>query len=248
MAEVAGSVETVGADVETAVAEGLAILGVERDEVEIEVLEEPSRGVFGLGAREARVRVTVRPTPASAADVEGVRDVAEAAEDVPAEGEEDASAEGEEGEIARGTVLELLELMGVEDARVETRRAEADREGELAPLVLDVTAPHDDLVGPNGETLYALQRITRLIVGREQGSRTHLVVDVNGFRSRRQQSLRRLARRLAKQAVATDRTVVLEPMPPNERRIIHIALRDHPGVRTESIGEGDRRKVTIIPR
>ena len=240
MADVAGSVETVGADVESAVAEGLAILGVERDEVEVEVLEEPSRGVFGLGAREARVRVTVKPEPTPAVEVEEAGDVAEVPEVAP--------AEGEEIEVARSTLLELLELMGIEDASVETRRAEADREGEVAPLVLDVTAPHDDLIGPNGETLYALQRIARLIVGREQESRTHLVVDVNGFRSRRRQSLRKMARRLADQAVATDRTVVLEPMPPNERRIIHIALRDHPGVRTESIGEGDRRKVTIIPR
>jgi spoIIIJ-associated protein len=240
MAEVAGSVETVGTDVETAVAEGLAMLGVERDEVEVEVLEEPSRGVFGLGAREARVRVTVKPELASAADLDEDRDVAEAVED--------GSEADDEGEIARSTLLELLALMGVEDARVETRRAKADREGEVAPLVLDVVTPHDDLVGPDGETLYALQRIARLIVGREQESRTLLVVDVNGFRSRRQQTLRSLAQRLAKQAVATDRTVVLEPMPPNERRIIHIALRDHPGVRTESVGEGDRRKVTIIPR
>jgi spoIIIJ-associated protein len=245
MSDVAGSVETVGADVESAVAEGLAILGVGRDEVEVEVLDEPSRGVFGFGAREARVRVTVKPEPAHAAEA---GDVAEAPEVAPTEGEEFASVEGDEIEVARSTLLELLELMGIEDAKVETRRAEPDREGEVAPLVLDVTAPHDDLIGPNGETLYALQRIARLIVGREQESRTHLLVDVNGFRSRRQQSLRKLARRLAKQAVATDRTVVLEPMPPNERRIIHIALRDHPGVRTESIGEGDRRKVTIIPR
>ena len=240
MAEMADLVETVGTDVEAAVAEGLAILGVGRDEVEVEVLEEPSRGVFGLGAREARVRVSVKPELAYATDLDEDADVAEAAGQI--------SEEAEESEIARGTLLELLELMGVEDAEVEARRAEADRDEETAPLVLDIIAPDDDLVGPRGETLYALQRIARLIVGREQESRTHLVVDVNGFRSRRQQSLRRLARRLANQAVETDRTVVLEPMPPNERRIIHIALRDHPGVRTESVGEGDRRKVTIIPR
>ena len=76
----------------------------------------------------------------------------------------------------------------------------------------------------------------------------HLVVDVGGFKARREKSLRRLARRTAEQALRTGRTVVLEPMPPHERRIIHLALRDHPDVVTESVGERDHRKVTIIPR
>ncbi len=74
-----------------------------------------------------------------------------------------------------------------------------------------------------------------------------MVIDVEGYRARREQQLRRLARRMADQAIELGRTMVLEPMPPNERRIIHIELRDHPSVATESIGEGARRKVTIIP-
>jgi spoIIIJ-associated protein len=87
-----------------------------------------------------------------------------------------------------------------------------------------------------------------MIVGQETARRSQLVVDVEGFKARREQSLRRLAERMAEQAVRTNRTVTLEPMPPNERRIIHIALRDHPHVTTESVGEGERRKVTIIPK
>ena len=94
----------------------------------------------------------------------------------------------------------------------------------------------------------ALQHITRLVVGREIESRVHLVVDVAGFKARRQKSLGRLARRMAEQAMRTRRTVTLEPMPPHERRIIHLTLRGHSDVTTESIGEKDRRKVTIIPR
>jgi spoIIIJ-associated protein len=74
------------------------------------------------------------------------------------------------------------------------------------------------------------------------------VIDVEGFKARREKSLHRLAHRMAKQAMRTNRTVRLEPMPPHERRIIHLALREHPGVTTDSVGEGDRRKVTIIPR
>ena len=93
-----------------------------------------------------------------------------------------------------------------------------------------------------------MQRITRLIVGREMAGRVRLVVDVDGFKARREQSLRRLARRMAEQAARTGHTAVLEPMSPYERRIVHIALREHPQVTTQSVGEGDRRKVTTIPR
>lgn len=73
------------------------------------------------------------------------------------------------------------------------------------------------------------------------------MVDVEGYRARRERQLRRLARRMAQQAVERGRTMVLEPMPAHERRIIHLELRDHEQVRTESVGEGERRKVTIIP-
>ncbi len=246
MAEMERAIEAAGADVEAAVASGLARLGVDRDAVEIEVLDEGSRGVFGLGGRAARVRLTPKlktvPRPAPAVPSEPV--AAPAAE--PAE---PAVAERGEAEVAQGALLELLAFLGMDEAQVSVRRAEpAAGEGE-PPLVLDVRGPGTDvLVGYRGETLAALQRITRLIVGREMAGRVRLVVDVDGFKARREQSLRRLAQRMAEQAVRTGRTAVLEPMSPYERRIVHIALREHPQVTTQSVGEGDRRKVTIIPR
>jgi spoIIIJ-associated protein len=104
------------------------------------------------------------------------------------------------------------------------------------------------LIGRRGETLTALQYITRLIASRELQRRANIVLDVEGYKSRREQMLRRLANRMADQAIQLGRTVSLEPMPPYERRIVHLALRDHPEVTTQSVGEGDRRKVTIIPR
>ena len=246
MAEMERAIEAAGADVEAAVASGLARLGVDRDAVEIEVLDEGSRGVFGLGGRAARVRLTPKlktvPRPAPAVPSEPV--AAPAAE--PAE---PAVAEKGEAEVAQGALLELLAFLGMDEAQVNVRRAEpAAGEGE-PPLVLDVRGPGTDvLVGYRGETLAALQRITRLIVGREMAGRVRLVVDVDGFKARREQSLRRLARRMAEQAVRSGHTAVLEPMSPYERRIVHIALREHPQVTTQSVGEGDRRKVTIIPR
>ncbi len=104
------------------------------------------------------------------------------------------------------------------------------------------------LIGPRAETLNALQYISGLIVSKEIGRTIPLVVDVEGFRARRMEQLRQLARRMADQAIKTGRRQVLEPMPASERRIIHMELRNHPQVSTESIGEEPRRKVTIIPK
>jgi spoIIIJ-associated protein len=104
------------------------------------------------------------------------------------------------------------------------------------------------LIGRRAETLNALQYIAGLIVSKELGRSLSLIIDVEGYRSRREGQLRQLARRMADQAVKTGRRQVLEPMPANERRIIHIELRQHSGVTTESIGEEPRRKVTILPK
>ncbi|HPV08785.1 MAG TPA: R3H domain-containing nucleic acid-binding protein, partial [Aggregatilineales bacterium] len=103
------------------------------------------------------------------------------------------------------------------------------------------------LIGRHGDTLNALQYITRLIVSRELQRRANIVVDVEGYKARREESLHKLAERMAQKAIQTGRTVTLDPMPPNERRVIHVALRDDARVETESIGTGDNRRVTIIP-
>ena len=120
--------------------------------------------------------------------------------------------------------------------------------GKLRPLFVDI---HGDdlslLIGRGGDTLDAFQYIVRLILGKELKKPVPVIIDVEGYRARREQTLRRLARRMADQALERGRTLSLEPMPPNERRIIHIELRENPDVRTQSVGEGDRRKVTIIP-
>jgi spoIIIJ-associated protein len=252
-------VETTGENIEAALAAGLVQLGVQRDDVEIEVLDEGKRGVLGLGARDARVRLTLRPTPApaDAAPVETGADETtpssvqpDAEPDAaPAASESEDESDLKEAEIARSALLELLALMGLDQVQVEVIQAEPVVGEKDTPWVLNIQGPGSDiLIGPRGQTLAALQHITRLVVGRELSGWVHLVVDVEGFKARRTRSLHRLAQRMAEQAIRTDRTVVMEPMPPHERRIIHLVLRDHPGVRTESVGAGERRKVTIIPR
>jgi spoIIIJ-associated protein len=137
--------------------------------------------------------------------------------------------------------------MGIETT-IQIRRAQAAEEEGDPPWILDIQGRDlGVLIGRHGETLDALQYITRLIVSRELQSRANVVVDVEGYKSRRETSLRKLALNMAAQARQMGRTMTLEPMPPNERRIIHIALRDDNTVRTESVGMGEHRRVTIIP-
>jgi len=149
---------------------------------------------------------------------------------------------------ARGTLMELLSRMNVR-AEVAAAWGELDTlTGERA-IVLDVQG--DDLgmlIGRKGETLAALQYLTRLILSKQSGEGVDVVVDVQGHKRRREEQIRRMARRMADQAAQRQRTMTLEPMPANERRLVHIELRDHPAVRTESVGEGHSRKVTIIPK
>ena len=241
MADAGRVVEVVGENVQAAIADGLVRLEVDRDAVEIEVLDDGSKGLFGLGAREARVRLSVKPSAGPQPDSALVKE--------PAVVKPATSVSKEETDVTRGVLLDLLALMGIEEVQVDARRAEPDEDEKEPPLVFDVHGPGTDvLIGRRGKTIAALQHIARLIVGREIGGRVHLVVDVEGFKARREKSLHRLAHRMAEQATHTNRTVMLEPMPPHERRVIHVALRGNPDVTTESVGERDRRKVTIIPR
>jgi len=143
-------------------------------------------------------------------------------------------------------VLEkVLELMAVPANVVLQSRAP----GEQEAVCLDIEG--DDLgilIGRRGETLSSLQYVANLMVSRRLKSRVGLVVDVEGYRQRRYDSLRQLARRLAEQVRSTGRSVTLEPMPAGERRVIHLELRDNPHVTTQSIGEGDARKIAILSK
>ena len=153
----------------------------------------------------------------------------------------------DEARVAVETLQELLSKMQIE-AQVTAYYVEAADENEEGPLVLQVSGRDlGMLIGRRGETLADLQYITRLIVSRDLQRRANLVVDVERYKSRRERRLRSLALRMAKQATQRGRTVTLEPMAAYERRIVHLALRDRTDVYTQSVGEGDERKVTIVP-
>jgi spoIIIJ-associated protein len=217
------SAEASGRTVDEAIEKALEDLGADAEQVETEILTEGSRGLLGLGAEEARVRVTV---------VE------------PEKPQEPVSTGEEVAEISLDVVRELLRHMGVQ-AQVVVQESD---QGEVSPTVLDVTG--DDLgilIGRQGETLRDLQYVARLIVSRKLQRWVNIVVDVGGYKRRREKILTELAGRMAERVVAEGKPVTLEPMPAHERRIVHMALRDHDLVRTESIGEGRRRKVVIYP-
>ena len=104
------------------------------------------------------------------------------------------------------------------------------------------------LIGRRGEHLAHLQYIVNLIANKRLGDYTRVIVDVEAYRTRREESLIALAERVARQVSRSGRPIVLEPMPPNERRVVHMTLREHPEVATESNGEGQDRRITVMPR
>jgi spoIIIJ-associated protein len=259
MNEKRASLEIIAPTVDEALAKGLSDLGLREDEVEVEILDEGSRGLFGLGARQARVRLTVKQPPAGrqvevapAPPVETVSMQQQGQyQPVPAAPPAPAVEPGEEDEILRvahETVAELLDKMKVR-ANVTAQFGEADEGHTRIPILINVSGNDlSILIGRQAETLNALQYISSLIIGKELGRSVPVIIDVEGYRQRREQQIRQLARRMADQAIKTGRRQILEPMPANERRLIHLELRDNPQVTTESTGEEPRRKVTIIPK
>jgi spoIIIJ-associated protein len=245
-----GSIQVSAPTVEEAVERGLVRLGLTREQVNIEIIDQGSRGILGIGSRDASVRLQAilpqlqdEPEP----DVEPIIQAVVKPE-APEPAEEYALSTAQVAEVARQTLSELLEKMGA-DCQVVIRQEDDAPEDEPAPISLDIVG--DDLnalIGRKGEVLNALQYVCRLIVSREVEHWVNLVVDVERYKQRRASSLRQLAERIADRVARTKQPVALEPMPPNERRVIHITLRSHPTVTTQSVGKGERRKVTIIPK
>ncbi len=157
-----------------------------------------------------------------------------------------------EFEIADQVIHEVLGLMEIDATVAVFQAPPSDRDEEGGPpWILNIEGDGDrisDLVGKRGETLSALQYLTRLIVSKQTENRANIIIDVNGYRDSRSDKLEKLAHRMADQAVQTERVVNMEPMPPHERRIIHMVLRGRDDVETESKGQGNGRRVTIVPK
>lgn len=254
--------EVRGENVDKAVEVGLAQLNLTRNEVSIEVLDEGSSGFLGIGSRDAIVRLTVLEPAAKPEAVEtkpvemapparpqtaepAVSETPKKPASAPESAAEPELSE-EEGEVAQEIVNNLLNMMQVEADTTLNVSEPDDLTGERR-WVIDVEGNDlGVLIGPRGDTLNALQYVSRLMTGHKLQQRPYFIVDVEGYRSRREQALARLAERMAKKAISRGKPLSLEPMPPNERRIIHMTLRDHDKVFTQSRGEGSRRQVRIM--
>jgi len=153
--------------------------------------------------------------------------------------------------VAKAIVIELLGKMGFEaDIYVTDNPSTVPLSDEDPPTIFIDVMGQDlgFLIGRRGDHLAQLQYMVNLLCNKRIGEWKRVVVDVEGYRVRREESLIGLAERVARQVSRTRRPMVLEPMPPNERRIIHITLRENPDVMTESNGEGMNRRITVLPR
>lgn len=265
------SIEFSGRTVDEAIFHGLTEMGVTIDEVEIETLQSESKGLFGFGSKLAVVRLTEREEPVipdleqykkreeadrPRADREdggnrrGGRDRGNRGRRPDAVAEERRAPEADEAfdyseelakELPAGQFLsELLEKMGVQ-ARVFAANTDSG-------LRLRIDADSMGLlIGRRGETLDALQYLVSLHVNRTSSEYQRITLDTEGYRSRREETLCRLARKTASQVRATGRAVAMEPMNPYERRILHSALQGFRGVTTHSEGEEPNRRVIITP-
>ncbi len=212
--------------VDEAIELGMKELDADRDEAEVEILSKGKTGFLGIGSESARVRVTRISAGRNAAGV-------------PTTAEVETTAAG----VATAAVGRILEAAGVNVSR--TLRAANDPESG-GPIIDLAGEDSGLLIGRRGQTLQALQFLVNLIV-RKQFEGVRVVLDVENYRQRRESQLRDMATKVAERVAQTGRSITLEPMSPADRRIIHTSLTDHPGVSTESTGEGEGRKVTIMP-
>lgn len=284
-------------DVETAVAQGLAQLKLIRAEVKIEILDEGSRGVLGLGARPARVRLTpfaeleaaqaatlppsspeAETEPSVGGDDGGLigHDDGEHASNLPAATDQDDDGLDETGDessdsdddsaeseieidgapLAASLTYGVLDRMGFGAATCLSRSILPSDEMDQPVIWVDIDfEPNDEgdeqadaLLAHQQEALYALQSLVQIMWSHQTKSGVRITLDVNGYKARRQSQLQQMAERMAERVIATGRSITLEPMNPADRRLVHMALRDHPDVFTESQGEGSSRKVVIQPK
>src|SRR3989449_3853255 len=237
--------EFTGRSVEEAIERGLRLLGKKRTEVDIEILEKGKpANVLGIGGEDARVLLTFQEEEA-APEPEPLIDEAEvprrpdaALRERDSESEEAPPALAEELAAAATVLRDLLELMGIE---AEVTMDDRPRHEGIEVLGADLGA----LIGRGGENLVALQQVTSAITSRRVGRTVHVPLDIEGYRRRREEQLRESAQRVASRVRTSGQAVTLEPMLAYERRIVHLAVQDTPGVKTESVGIDPNRRVVI---
>ena len=248
------SIEVRGKTADDALAKGLAQLGLERDDVSVEIIERGKKGVFGIGAVEAVVRVTYdapdepaapKPAPAPRAakpapapKPETPKPAAPKPSPAPAT-EKFQRPEGTQAQQTEAFLKGLLERMGVQAEMTISPR-------EAGGLDVQLSGEHiGAVIGRRGETLDAIQHLTNYVVNRGSDRHAHINVDAENYRSKREESLVHLAEKMAEKAIKYKRSMALEPMNSYERHVIHTALQDYEGVTTSSTGTEPNRRVVV---
>lgn len=262
-------VEAEGSSIDDAIERAVAKLGVTRDEVDVEILGNSTKGLFGLGGKKAKVRATLR-APMSFSDCGDSAPTSSAPQSQPRPArttrarKNSRSASGD-GERRRRTPREDKDDRPVVDIDAETlelARAVLERTVQLIGTEATVRVVRDDLgtclvvdgdesgllIGRRGQTLDALEYMINRVASRDTRHTTHLVVDSQDYRQRRREALEALAQRMGERAEQRRKPVTMNPMSPRDRRIVHLSLQNNPALETRSAGEGYFRKLLIIPR
>ena len=237
------TLEKSGKTEEAAIAAALEELGLDRDDVSVEIVERAKSGFLGIGASPAVVRVQYE------APDEELETVAEAAAESPAAAPAEAqpaaapaAPAADEPEIyarIRAFVSGLLEHMGIQAEIEITARENGGVNVNLSGSNMGAVS------GRRGETLDAIQHLTNYAVNRGSDKHMHISVDAESYRAKREESLVRLAEKMAAKAIKYKRSMALEPMNSYERHVIHTALQDYEGVTTSSTGTEPNRRVVV---
>ncbi|MDD5603767.1 MAG: protein jag [Eubacteriales bacterium] len=219
--------EKTGRTVQEAIELALEELNVTEDMADIEILDEGSKGIFGLGGKSAKVRATLKEAVSCGKS-----------------GACDTDDFEERGSLSRGAASALDFLLGILE-RMSVDAAIDVTEDEESVMFSISGADAGIIIGRRGETLDSLQYLTGLVVNREGDSFKRVLIDIENYRKKREETLIRLADRLADRVVSGRKSITLEPMNPYERRIIHASLQKNEKIRTYSIGEEPNRKVVI---
>lgn len=271
------AVEAEGRTVEEAVAVALRQLGVEREQAEIEVMSQSTKGFLGIGGRRARVRASLRspaevaPKPAPASGGRRQKPRQEPRQEPRADRRQDSrqddpyvpsgrtvtappQAVREANHDLAPTAAPSPELVERASRLLQEILTQMGMQTDVSSTVHDseVVLSFEDvtdglLIGRKGQTLDALEYLVNRIIARNDDNETHLLLDAAGYRDRRRQNLESLAMRLGERAKRRRRPVTLSPLNPRDRRIIHLVLEDDPLVTTKSLGRGYLRRLSIVP-
>lgn len=228
-------IEATGKTIEEAIESGLKELGKDISEVETEVLVQPSSGILGFGKKEAKVRLTVIEKQVEEVPVEAIQVEEVSVESDEGENRNDAEEVAADAKEFLNTILEKMGISAVIEKMIKADRITLHIHGDDLGV----------LIGKHGQTLDALQYIINLKANKGKENRFFIMLDVENYRARREETLKNLAHRLASRVKRNRNKVVLEPMNGFERKIIHVALQDTEHVRTESEGQDPYRHVVI---